>query len=42
MKEICDCGDNTLLSRPIKYSIDKFSVYRRKAKLKDYIKRELL
>ncbi len=43
MKETCDCGNKTLLSRPLKYTPnDKFAVYRRKAKLGEYARRGLL
>lgn len=43
MKEVCDCGSKTLLSRPLKYSPDdKFVSYRRKAKLKEYSERGLI
>ncbi|MDP3765436.1 MAG: nucleolar RNA-binding Nop10p family protein [Nanoarchaeota archaeon] len=43
MKETCDCGNKTLLSRPLKYSpYDKFSSYRRRAKLDEYSNRGLL
>ena len=43
MKEICDCGNNTLFSRPMKYTPnDKFGSYRRKAKIALYANRGLL
>ncbi|MBI4143320.1 ribosome biogenesis protein [Candidatus Woesearchaeota archaeon] len=43
MKETCDCGHKTMLARPVKYSSDdKFSSYRRKAKIDDYRNRGLL
>ena len=43
MKEACDCGSKTILAKPVKYSIDdKFASYRRKAKMDDYRKRDLL
>ena len=43
MKETCDCGNRTLLARLMKYTPDdKFSSYRRKAKLGEYAKRGLL
>ena len=43
MKEICDCGNKTLLSRPLKYSPDgKLEAYRRKAKTGQYASRGLL
>jgi len=43
MKEICNCGSKTLASKPLKYSPnDKFSSYRRKAKLNEYAERGLI
>ena len=43
MKEICDCGNNTIISKPLKYSPDdKFMSYRRKAKIHEYVNRGLL
>ena len=43
MKEICDCGSKTIAPKPLKYSQDdKFSAYRRKAKLEEYSKRGLV
>ena len=43
MKETCDCGNGTLLQKPLKYTPDdKMEVYRRKAKLDVYAKRGLL
>ena len=43
MKEICDCGTATKIPKPMKFSLeDKFSAYRRKAKVEDYVKRGLL
>ena len=37
MKEACSCGSKTFASKPLKYSLgDKFSSYRRKAKLNEY------
>jgi len=43
MKETCGCGSKTLLSKTLKYSPDnKIGAYRRKAKIQEYIGRELL
>lgn len=43
MKEACGCGNRASAARPLKYSPDdKFSSYRRKAKLNDYAERGLL
>ncbi len=43
MKDVCACGNNTLAAKPLKYSLDdKFSSYRRKAKLSEYAKRGLI
>jgi|TARA_Y100000310_G_scaffold240719_1_gene244602 rRNA maturation protein Nop10 len=43
MKEVCDCGNKTLLTRPLKFTPDdKFGSYRRKAKIDEYSKRGLL
>jgi len=43
MKEICDCGNKTTVPRPLKYSPnDRFSSYRRKAKIHEYACRGLL
>ncbi len=43
MKEICDCGNKALLSKPIKYSQDdRLGPYRRKAKIGEYHNRGLL
>ncbi|MBI2650786.1 ribosome biogenesis protein [Candidatus Woesearchaeota archaeon] len=43
MKETCDCGNKTLFSRPVKYTPnDKFSSYKRKAKIAIYASRGLL
>jgi len=43
MKETCSCGNKTLFSRPVKYTPnDKFSSYKRKAKIEQYVKRGLL
>ena len=37
MNETCACGGKALASKPLKYSLDdKFSSYRRKAKLNEY------
>ena len=43
MKEACDCGSKTMLAKRVKYIVDdKFASYRRKAKMDDYRKRDLL
>ena len=43
MKESCDCGTKAINPKPLKFSVDdKFSSYRRKAKIEDYIKRGLV
>lgn len=43
MKETCDCGNKTIVVKPLKYSTaDKLGPYRRKVKLSEYIKRGLL
>ena len=43
MKEVCECGNQTLSPRPMKYSPDdKFVSYRRKAKFHEYKVRGLL
>jgi len=43
MKEVCECGSQTLVPKPMKYRPDdKFGSYRRKAKFDEYAKRELL
>ena len=43
MKEICSCGNKTLVAKPLKYSPDdRFGSYRRKAKLSEYAKRGLI
>ena len=43
MKEVCDCGNKALPAKPLKYSQqDKFSSYRRKAKLDEYAERGLI
>jgi len=43
MKEVCDCGNETLPAKPLKYSpLDKFSSYRRKAKIKEYFEKGFL
>lgn len=42
MKEVC-CSGKTLAPKPLKYSPDdKFSSYRRKAKLNEYANRGLV
>jgi len=43
MKETCDCGSKATVPIPMKYNPDdKFSSYRRRAKLKDYANRGLI
>lgn len=43
MKDVCVCGNKTLVAKPLKYSLDdRFSSYRRKAKLNEYAERGLL
>ena len=43
MKELCDCGSKTIIPRPLKYSpSDRLELYRRRAKIKEYIDRGLL
>ena len=43
MKEVCKCGNKTLLAKPLKYSPDdRFIAYRRKAKTDEYARRGLL
>ena len=43
MKEICECGNRTLLPKPMKYSPDdRLASYRRRAKLEEYAKRGLI
>ena len=43
MKETCNCGNKTLLAKPVKYIVDdKFVSYKRMAKIEDYKKRGLL
>lgn len=43
MNETCSCGSKTSAAKPLKFSLeDKFSGYRRKAKLEDYGKRGLI
>lgn len=43
MKEVCDCGNKTLLANPLKYSPeDKLGFYRRKAKIDEYLSRGLI
>ncbi len=37
MKEICACGNKTMLSKGIKYTPgDKFASYKRQAKMEEY------
>ena len=43
MKEICACGSIALAPKPLKYRPDdKFSSYRRKAKLNEYANKGLI
>ena len=43
MEEICDCGKKAVIVKPMKFSPeDKFSHYRRKARIDAYINRGLL
>ena len=43
MKEICDCGSKTIAPKPLKFGLgDRFSSYRRKAKLDEYAARGLI
>ncbi|MBI3026480.1 ribosome biogenesis protein [Candidatus Woesearchaeota archaeon] len=43
MQEVCGCGAKTAIAKPMRYTHDdKFSSYRRRAKIEDYIKRGLL
>ena len=43
MSETCACGGKTSAAKPLKFSLeDRFSSYRRKAKLDDYSKRGLI
>ena len=43
MKETCECGNKTLAQRPMKFSLDdRFSSYRRKAKINEYVKSGLI
>ena len=43
MNENCSCGGKTTAAKPLKYSPDdKLGVYRRKAKMNDYMQRGLL
>ena len=43
MNEICDCGKKAVIVKPMKFSPeDKFSPYRRKAKIDEYINMGLL
>lgn len=40
MKEICECGNAAANPKPLKFSLDdKFTSYRRKAKMDEYIAR---
>jgi len=43
MKEICKCGNKTIIPKPLKYSPDdRLGAYRRKIKLNEYMNRGLL
>lgn len=43
IQEVCGCGAKTAIAKPMRYTHDdKFSSYRRRAKIEDYIKRGLL
>jgi len=43
MKEVCDCGNKTIIAKPLKYSPDdNLGSYRRKAKMNEYNSRGLL
>ena len=43
MKEICDCGSKTVAPKPLKFGLgDRFSSYRRRAKLNEYAARGLI
>ena len=43
MNENCSCGGKTTAAKPLKYSPDdKLGVYRRKAKMNDYMQRGFL
>lgn len=43
MKETCSCGNKASAAKPLKFSLeDRFSGYRRKAKLKGYGERGLI
>ena len=43
MNDACSCGNKTSAAKPLKFSLeDRFSGYRRKAKLKDYGERGLI
>ena len=43
MKDLCACGNRTLAAKPLKFSLDdRFSSYRRKAKLGEYSNRGLI
>ncbi len=43
MREVCDCGAKTNVSKPLKYSPnDNLGAYRRKAKLEEYKRRGLI
>ena len=43
MNDACSCGNKTSAAKPLKFSLeDRFSSYRRKAKLEEYGKRGLI
>ncbi len=43
MKDVCSCGNKTLVPKPLKYSPDdRLGFYRRKAKLENYELRGLV
>ncbi len=42
MNDACECGAKTVSVRPQKYSPGKFAEYRRKAKLEELKKKNLL
>lgn len=43
MKEVCGCGQKTLIARHVRYTPnDKFASYKRKAKIDEYTSRGLI
>jgi len=43
MKEVCSCGQKTLIARHVRYTPnDKFASYKRKAKIDEYRKRDFI